>query len=177
MNLPAGTFLIADLNVRGDLQSRAEYRYDLLVQVRGAADLIGHLSGLLWRSPEAFEAPLDPALPGGASRLSLRWRASSATAGIATVRGGDGGLISVSLLACGTGPDHDTLTLDIFQKHLLHELRDTGFEPGFALMDLRERPLSATFNFQAPAEPSAQFGAALVERCFAASYFRYQGLA
>lgn len=179
MQLPPGCFLVADLNVRGELRAKAEYRYDLLVRIPGAADLIGQLSGALWRSPEAFETRLggNAAGTGAGGGLSLRWRSSSDTAGIATVRDADGGLVSLSLLACGLSPEQDTLTLKAFQQHLLQELRDTGYEPAFALMDLAERPLSATINFQPPADPVDQHLAALADRCFAASYFRFHGLA
>jgi hypothetical protein len=71
----------------------------------------------------------------------------------------------------------DRLTLDVFQKHLLRELHDTGYEPSFALMDLKDRPLVATINFTAPPDPSDQFIVALTDRCFAAAYFRYHQLA
>ncbi len=44
-------------------------------------------------------------------------------------------------------------------------------------MDLRERPLVATFPFESPAEAADQLLVALADRCFAAAYFRYLGLA
>ena len=56
-------------------------------------------------------------------------------------------------------------------------MRDTRFEPAFALMDLEERPLVATIDFRPPPEQAEQIVAALADRCFAASYFRYHGLA
>ena len=38
------------------------------------------------------------------------------------------------------------------------------------------RPLVATINFQSPPDGPRQAVAALADRCFAASYFRYLGL-
>ncbi|HSU67401.1 MAG TPA: hypothetical protein VLJ39_11050 [Tepidisphaeraceae bacterium] len=172
MKLPRGTFLVADLSAGGELRVKSEYRYDLLEQIPGAAELIGRLSGLLWRSPEEFEEPLT----GPRSRLQFRWRSSSETSGIATLRC-EGELISVTLLCSGLSEDQDRLTLEAFQTHLLRELRDTGFEPAFGLMDLPERPLAATVNFHSPADVVDQHVAALTDRCFAAAYFRYQNLA
>jgi hypothetical protein len=171
MKLPLGTFLVADLSAAGELQLKSEYRYELLEQVPGAPDLIGRLSGAIWRSPDEFEEPL-----GDESKLRLRWRSSSDTAGIATLRY-EQDLVSVTLLCSGISDDQDRITLQAFQTHLMRELRDTGFEPAFALMDLSERPLAATINFQTPSEPDEQRVAALADRCFAASYFRRHGLA
>jgi hypothetical protein len=163
---------MADLDARGDLQLRAEYQYDALTQIPGAAELIGELSGLLWRSPDQFEQANLADIAG----LSFRWRSSAASAGIATVRS-DGQLVSVSLLVCGQLPEQDVSTLRAFQTHLLRELHDTGIEPSFDLLSLEDRPLAATINFQPPADPIARALAALADRCFAAAYFRYQGLA
>jgi hypothetical protein len=165
-------FYVADLNVRGELESLAEYGYAQLEQLPGAADLIGDLSGALWNSPEEFEKTL----PHGRN-IRLRWLASAKTAGIATVRFGEGELASFSLLASGMDADADTLTFAAFQQHLLRELRDTGIEPAFALMELRPRPIVATINFRSPDDPADQLVAALADRCFAASYFRYLHLA
>ena len=164
-------FFVADLNVKGELQSVEEYRYDLLERVPGAADLIGHFSGLLWQRPDEFEEPL----PGSSSGLNFRWRSCSSTAGIATLRC-HRQLTSLSLLASGVAEETDTLTLAAFQQHLLRELRDTGYEPAFGLMELKQRPLVATIDFQSPSRPPDQAAAALADRCFAASYFRYQQL-
>ena len=44
-------------------------------------------------------------------------------------------------------------------------------------MELKERPVVATINFRSPSEQADQLIAALTDRCFAASYFRYQNLA
>jgi len=107
--------------------------------------------------------------------LVLRWSASAATAGIATVRFEDE-LMSLSLLASGLDADADTITLQAFQTHLLRELHDTGVEPAFALMELTQRPLIATINFRSPPNPAEQAVVALADRCFAAAYFRYHHL-
>ena len=167
-----GSFCVADLNARGELQLKAEYRYEDLEKIPGAADLIGHLSGQLWQTPDVFECgfPID------GTTLTFRWRSASPSSGIATLRAA-GELASVSLLASGVSQSTDAVTLEIFQHHLLRELHDTGYEPAFALVDLVERPLSATFNFKSPASQIDQMVAALADRCFAASYFRFQGLA
>ena len=169
---PRGSFVMADLDVRGDLQLKADYHYDALTQIPGAVDLIGQLSGLLWRSPEEFEQPSFAGVP----QLTFRWRASAASAGIAVLRWNDR-LVSLSLLVSGQLPEQDLLTLQAFQTHLLRELHDTGIEPSFDLMGLHERPLAATINFQQPDDTAAQAVAALADRCFAAAYFRFQGLA
>lgn len=172
VKLPAGTFLVADLNASGELQLKSEYRYASLEQVPGAAELIGHFSGALWRAPEEFEERFD----AEGSQLRLRWRSLSDSSGIATLRS-EGNLVSVSLLCSGISEEADRVTLQALQTHLLRELRDTGFEPAFGLMELSERPLSVTVNFQTPAEPNDRRLAALSDRCFAASYFRFQRLA
>lgn len=164
--------MVADLNASGELQFKSEYLYSSLEQVPGAAELIGQISGALWRSPEEFQEQFDPQ----DSPLGLRWRSLSESSGIATVRCGPD-LISVSVLCSGLSDDADRVTLQTLQDHLLRELRDTGFEPAFALMELPERPLAATINFQSPSLPSGRRLAALADRCFAASYFRFLGLA
>ncbi|HEX8916428.1 MAG TPA: hypothetical protein VF796_29015 [Humisphaera sp.] len=167
-----GSFVMADLNAQGELQLKAEYRYDLLVQIPGAADLIGRASGLLWRHPDGFE---EAVAVGDRTGFTLRWRPSSQTAGIATLRDGDA-LVSLTLLASGIDADGDAVTLRAFQSHLLRELHDTGVEPAFGLTDLADRPLAATFNFHTPGDLPGRAVAALADRCFAASYFRFQGL-
>ena len=165
-------FWVADLNARGELQSKAEYRYDHLEQVSEAAELIIQFSTLLWRNPDGIETSLSPPF----AHLWLRWRAVAPTAGIATLRC-RGELSALSLLATGKDRDADTITLETFQRHLLRELHDTGFEPAFGLMGLAERPLVATINFAPPAEQADQLLIALADRCFAASYFRCHDLA
>jgi hypothetical protein len=165
-------FTVADLNVRGDLQSKAEYSYSLLEQIPGALDLITHFATSLWRSPDEFELPLPPPH----RHIKARWRASAPSAGIATFRANDQ-LTSLSLLACGVDADADTITLQAFQQHLLRELRDTEYEPAFALLDLKERPLVATINFFSPPDEVDRIAVALCDRCFAAAYFRTHNIA
>ena len=165
-------FTVADLDARGELHARQIYAYDDLVALPGATDLIAIFSSSIWRSAESFD--LDPVT--SATRISCRWRASAATAGILTLRS-QGELASLSLLATGMDPDADTITLHAFQKYLLQELHDTGYEPAFDLICLDARPLVATINVRSPQAAGEQMIIALADRCFAASYFRYQGLA
>ena len=165
-------FFVADLNAKGDLLTHAEYRYEQLEQIPGAGELIGTLSGAVWRSPQEFEVPLHPERPN----LQLRWRATAATAGIATVRV-DVALASLSLACSGLDEEADRITRDAYQRHLLHELHDTGFEPAFGLVHLRERPLLATVNFLSPPDPVDRLLVALADRCFAAAFFRHLSLA
>ena len=137
-------FFVADLNARGELRDVAPYTYSDLERIPGAADVITEMATHLWRQPDEFEA----ALMLGRPDLTLRWRAVAPTAGIATVRFDETHLASVSLLASGLNPEADQITLQAFQRHLLSELRDTGYEPAFALLDLKERPLIATVPFE-----------------------------
>src|SRR5687767_13150324 len=140
-------FFVADLSVRGDLVAKAEYGYEQLEQIPGAMDLIVHFSTNLWRSPDEFETTL----PHGREHMSFRWRATAGSSGISTLRS-HGELASMGLLASGLDTDADHVTLETFQKHLLRELRDTEFEPAFALMDLKERPLVAVISFLNPTD-------------------------
>jgi hypothetical protein len=172
MEEPPRHFFVADFNVRGELRSIQDYRYGDLERIPGAAELIIRFSTALYRQPRTFELAL-PSVKGDAT---FRWLASAETAGIATLRSRDD-LTSISLLASGLDPQADTLTLEAFQHHLLRELHDTGIEPSFALMELKKRPVVATINFRSPEEQADQLIAALSDRCFAASYFRYQNLA
>jgi hypothetical protein len=165
-------FFIADVNARGELRALAEYRYEQLEQIPGASDLIGTLSGSVWRSPQEFEVKLHAERP----HLLCRWRASAATAGVATIWA-SGELASVSLACSGLDEEADRITLETYQRHLLHELRDTGYEPAFSLVHLRERPLLATVGFATPPDPVDQILVALADRCFAAAFFRYLSLA
>jgi hypothetical protein len=167
----ARSFWVADVNVRGELELKAEYQYESLEQIPGAAELIGEFSGALWRSPNEF----DQLLPLEGIRMTLRWQGTSPSTGIATLWQSED-LVSLSLLASGVDAEADRITLEAFQHHLLTELRDTGIEPAFALLNLTERPLVATVNFQSPDGQVPQVAAALADRCFAASYFRYQQL-
>jgi hypothetical protein len=165
-------FYVADLDVRGEVRATAEYQYEHLERVPGAAELIVHFATLIWSNPEEFETTL----PHGRTHMAFRWRASAATAGICTLRSHDE-LASLGLLASGLDPDADHLTLDAFQKHLLRELHGTEFEAGFGLMELKERPLVAVINFLEPPDDTDQLVLALADRCFAAAYFRFQNLA
>jgi hypothetical protein len=165
-------FWVADLNARGELHSKADYTYEDLEHLPRAADMIAGFSAALWKSPEVVD--LEPILPG--TRISCRWRACSPTAGVLTFRC-SGHVASLSLLASGKDTEADRITLAVFQRHLLQELHDTGYEPAFDLVALTERPLVATFNLFSPSEPADQMAIAIADRCFAASYFRYQQLA
>ncbi len=120
---PQKTFTVADLNTKGELQLKQTYAYSLLEQIPGSLDLIAHLASNLYRSPDEFETILPL---GGQHPINFRWRSSSDTAGIATLRA-EGKVVSVSLLVSGVNAETDRLTLDVFQKHLLRELHDTGF--------------------------------------------------
>jgi hypothetical protein len=165
------SFWVADLNVRGEVGAQAEYTYEALEQIAGATEMIPQFSSALWRDPEAFEtkAPWSP-------NITLRWRASAPTAGIATIRC-SGDLASVSLLCTGMDQQADQITLQAFQRFLLQQLHDTEFEPAFALLELKKRPLVATINFLSPPDERERMAVALADRCFAASYFRYHHLA
>jgi hypothetical protein len=165
-------FFVADLDLRGDLRAIAEYRYEQLERIPGAAELIIQFATHLYRSPDEFELPLDRRKP----HLNYRWRSSSDTSGIATLRNA-GELASLALLASGKNPDADRLTLEAFQTHLLRELHGTPYEPAFGLRDATGRPLVAVVAFAAPPEQADQVLVALADRCFAAAYFRYLNLA
>jgi hypothetical protein len=170
-------FFVADLSVQGEQRDLTEYSYELLERIHGATDLIARCSGHLWKEPEGFETPLtDTGL------IHIRWRATAPTAGIATVRGRNASLISISLLASGKDRDADQTTLAVMQNHLVQELHQTRFEPAFDLMHLANRPLLATLTFtpgpnDASSNPADKMAGALADRCFAAAYFRYLGLA
>jgi hypothetical protein len=164
-------YYVADLNVRGELRSLERYDYIHIEQIPGASPLIAIFGSHIWRSPQEFEVML----PGG-NQLQVRWRASSDTSGILTVRCARE-LASLSLLASGISEDADRITLEAFQKYLVRELHDTQTEPAFALLELTQRPLVATINFRSPSGSNDQFLVALADRCFAAAYFRYHGLA
>jgi hypothetical protein len=172
VSAPSRAFFVADLNARGELAGEAqEYAYDQLQTLPGAADLIAQFSTCIWREPEELETQIS-----SANNLKLRWLAAAPTAGIATVRWSDQ-LASLSLLCTGINPQADQITLAAFQAKLLRELHDTGTEPAFDLMSIDRRPLVATINFRSPPDPHEQLVVALADRCFAASYFRYHGLA
>jgi len=165
-------FFMADVNALGELRALAEYRYETLEQIPGAGELIGTLSGAIWRSPEGFEIPLHPERPA----LVFRWRATASTTGVATIWYGQDPA-SVSLACSGLDEEADRITLQAYQRQLLQELRDTGYEPAFSLVHLRERPLLATINFITPQDPGEKILVALADRCFGAAFFRYLSLA
>jgi hypothetical protein len=164
-------FTAVDLSPQCEVRLTAQYEYALLEKIPGAAELISLLAGHVWRNPEEFETPLQQG-----SKLILRWRTSSQTAGIATVRDSQRTL-SLSLVASGLDADGDHLTLDAFQRHAVRELHDTGFEPSFDLIELKQRPLIATIGLFVPADEKDRWVFALADRCFAAAYFRKLGLA
>ena len=165
-------FFMADVNSLGELRALAEYRYETLEQIPGASDLIGTLSGEVWRSPQGFEVGLHPERP----RLVLRWRATAPTTGVATIWCGETAA-SVSIACSGLDEEADRITLQAYQRQLLLELRDTGYEPAFSLVHLRERPLLATINLATPEEDADKLLVALADRCFGAAFFRYLSLA
>jgi hypothetical protein len=165
------SFCVADLNVRGELLAEQEYRYDQLAQIPGADELITTFAARLWQSEDEFELTLATS-----AGVQVRWRASSDTSGVFSLRCQDN-LASLSLLACGVNLEADRLTFQAFQQHLLRELHGTATEPAFALMDLQARPLVATINFLSPPNELDRLIVALSDRCFAAAYFRTKGLA
>jgi hypothetical protein len=166
-------FHVADLNARGEVLSEAEYTYAILELVRQAPQYIGACAAQIWRSPDEFEVNLPSGDPLG---IDVRWRACAKGAGVLTMRYAQE-IASLSLVASGLDPSGDALTIQVFQQHVLRELHDTGSEPGFGLLELHRRPLIATTLLIPPGSPDAQFRVALLDRCFAAAYFRYHGLA
>ena len=165
-------FFVADLNAQGELQQMTEYDYATLERIPGAIDVISRCSSELWKSPDEMEVPLSDL-----GRTFVRWRSTAPSAGIATVRRAGGDLVSLSLLAAGQDAAADATTLDVLQKHLVRELRQTEYEPAFDLIHIKQRPLLATMTFAATSGDSEQMIEALADRCFAAAYFRYLGLA
>jgi hypothetical protein len=164
------SFWVVDLTATGEVRLRQEYEYRLLEALPGAMELMGLFSMHLWRSPEEFLV----SLPGG--HLNMRWRSCSETSGFATLRERED-LVSLSVFLCGREADQGEATLKPLQMHLVRELHDTGYEPAFDLMHIRERPLMASINFRSPAAVENQLLSALADRCFAGSYFRKMGLA
>jgi hypothetical protein len=164
-------FTAVDLTPQCEVSLTANYEYSLLERIPGAVDIIALLAAEIWRNPEEFDVPLRQG-----SELRLRWRNTSQTAGIATVRNSSR-TFSLSLVASGLDADGDHLTLDGFQRHIVRELHDTGFEPSFDLIELRQRPLVATIGLAIPQGEKDRWVFALADRCFAAAYFRKLGLA
>lgn len=164
-------FWIADLKGNGELQLKACYSYSLLMQIPNCAELIGQLSGALWATPEAFIQTLTP-LP---ESLTIRWQATADSAGLMSIRNGET-LVSISVLASGKNDEFDSSTLGALQSHLTSALHGTEHEPAFSLVELTERPLVATINLASPVGDLPKQMAAVADRCFAASYFRYLGV-
>jgi hypothetical protein len=173
--VPSG-FTVVDLTAQCEVRSVAHYTYPLLEQIEAAAELIGFCSGQLWQSPEEFDVCLPPSL----AALALRWRSVATTAGILSVRSSPApagsAALSLSLLAGGVEPEADRLTLQTFQQHVVRQLHDTPFEPAFDLLHLWQRPLLATLALSPPAQERDRWAFALIDRCFAASFFRRIGL-
>jgi hypothetical protein len=161
-------FFVADLNTQGELRQVTEYDYVSLELVPGAGDLIYRCSAELWKNPEEMEIPLSDA-----QKTFLRWRSTADSAGVATVRRASGDLVSLSLLAAGLDPNADATTLEVLQKHLVRELRQTPFEPAFDLIQIKQRPLVATMTFATGDHGEEKMIEALADRAFAAAYFRY----
>ena len=176
-------FHVADVTPSGDVHALQQYEYPLLEQLGGAADLITFFSTWLWRSPDEFQLTLPT------SKLSVRFRASSPTSAIATLRINStrrapgppdprqDHLASISILLTGKDPDADAITLNALQDHLVKELHDTGHEPAFAMLSIKQRPLVATISLRPPDDQNDRLWFALWDRCLAASYFRKHGLA
>ena len=169
METTATSYTVADLTVRGELMSKQSYTYGLLEQVPGAGDLIVSLATQLYRSPEGFEWNVN-------DDLIFHWRGISTSTGLGFTRC-DGVLMSLSVLACGLDDDDDRITLESLHRHWLKESRQIGMEPSFALMELKERPLVAIFDLGAPVRQEDKIAVSLLDRCFAAAFFRYHGLA
>jgi hypothetical protein len=166
------TFYVADLNTRGELRQVTDYDYLSLEQIPGASDLIARCSGAIWKSPDEMQVVLNDELG-----TWIRWRSTAPSAGVATVRRLNGDLVSLSLLAAGLGPEAEATTLEVYQQHLVRELKQTPFEPAFDLLQIKQRPLLATVTFTDGATDSERMVEALADRCFAAAYFRYLRLA
>ena len=177
------SFWVADLSASGEMLLKERYEYGLLEQLPGAAELIGDLAGRLYRSPEGFE--LD--LAGGTVRF--RWVACSPTCGIISFRlkdrrrpadrRGPAGepLAAFGVLLSGFDAEDDAVVCRAVQNRLVDELRDTGFEPGFDLIGLKERPLLASFDCATQLAAPQRAVLAVADRCFAAAYFRRLALA
>ena len=168
-------YWVADLKANGELRGCTPYHYEHLEQLPGCAELIGVLSGAIWRDPSEFEIDLQTAaapIADAPPSLGLRWLATADTAGLMTLRA-SGQLVSITVLASGVNVEADQHTMSALQQHLVAELHGTRFEPSFALLSLHDRPLAATIDIASPDLRAAHATAALADRCFAAAYFRY----
>jgi hypothetical protein len=166
-------FWVVDLDPTGEIKLKESYEYDPLQTLPLAAMLIAEFATFLWRDPEGFDVTLP-----NLDSMTMRWRPSAPTAGIATLRHHDAPA-SVSLLAAGLDPRSDALTLAALQDRLVRQLHDTGHEPAFDLAAIPERPLVASVHLAPPppAAPAERAAFALADRAFAAAYFRRLGLA
>jgi hypothetical protein len=164
------SFYVADLTPQGELHSQEEYRYEELEMIPGAAELIGVFSGQFWQAQEEFTVKLE----GG---MTCRLNHPSPTTGIATLRQSDDKLLTLSLLLTGLNADADQITLASLQTHILRELHGTPFEPAFSLLQITARPMVASIHLGLPDDPALRRTFALCDRCLAAAYFRYHGLA
>jgi len=163
-------FTAIDLTPQCEVCLEARYEYELLERIEGASELIGAFSGEIWKNSQTFDVKLL-----ASNAMQLRWRALAKTAGIAVVSDGKRTL-SISLLASGQDPDADSITLNAFQTHVVHNLKNTGFEPAFDLQEIWQRPLIATIGLFMPEGQVNRRIFALTDRCFAAAYFRRLGL-
>jgi hypothetical protein len=161
------SFRVVDLNAAGETLCSERYTYDTLERIDGAAELIGLSTGLLWREHDEFETRLLE------SNLTLRWRPTSPSTGIATLRA-DQTLLALSLILCGQNADADAMHLEVLQKHLLAELHDTGIEPAFDLMHQTDRPIVISLCLQPPHNPHDRQIFSLFDRCLAAAFIRKQ---
>lgn len=166
------SFHVADLNTQGEVRSVEEYSYAALEQIPGCMELMADFSRELYPRPADFEIEFcsrdEP--------IVFRWAATSQTSGIATTRSGKR-LLTLSVLASGISATSDRTTLDAIQSRIIRELHDSGVEPAFGFINLKERPLVATLTLADPSLSTNQVIVALADRCFAASYFRLLQLA
>jgi hypothetical protein len=166
------SYSVIDLTPQCEIREKSQYEYQLLEKIPGALDLIVDFSTKIWSTPEEFEIVIRKEN----CELIWRWRACGKAAGIATLRN-EFKTQSLSLVASGLDADSDRITLETFQRFAVQELHNTEFEPSFDLLGLTQRPVIATVGFQVPEERGARWLFALADRCFAAAYFRYLGIA
>jgi len=168
-------FTVVDLTPQGEVRSTTHYDYPRLRCIDGAEELLVAFARELDSTLEQFELPL----PNSDGELIWRWRACNPSgSGVASLRRGQQTL-AISLLASGIDPEADLITLKSLQQHIVRELHDTGFEPGFGINQLWQRPLLVSVGLRAPGPttPRDRWLFALADRCFAAAYFRRLGLA
>jgi hypothetical protein len=164
-------FTVVDLTPQCEIRACVRYSYDLLERIEGAPDLIGRLSSAIWATPDGFDLALGPT-----RGILLKWRPTSESTGIATIRSGDQTL-SVSIICSGVDASADQSTLQAFQSHIFRQLHTTSFEASFELLGVPDRPLLATLSLFPPPAEQDRGVFALADRCLAAAYFRRSGLA